>query len=183
MHAFVTPRLHLRPLAEGDEALYCSLYTDPQVMRYIAAPMPLAAARRSFRAACRLQSPRPQRWIISQRSAGNGGDIGLLGLFANGDEAEIGVMLLPDKHGQGFSAEAIMAMADRMFSAKVLRLLWTRHMAANGLAMGLMQKLGFVCEGAEDGEHAQLRWQLPREPWLARRLGGSSMMAISDKAE
>ena len=176
MQAFDTQRLHVRPLTEDDEALYCSLYTDPEVMRHIAAPMTLEVAQRSFRAACELQSPLPQRWIISERDADS--DIGLLGLFADGDTAEIGVVLLSSKQGQGFSAEAIKATADRVFAAAALRLLWTRHAPDNGLAIGLMHKLGFVCEHRDGTQHTQLRWQLSRERWLSHR-GNGRGVAIS----
>ncbi|HVR81743.1 MAG TPA: GNAT family N-acetyltransferase [Luteimonas sp.] len=165
MHPFDTPRLYLRPLGEGDEALYCGLYTDPELMRHIAAPLSIEAAQRSFGTACRQQSPQKQRWIIAERGEDDG--IGLLGLFADGEAAEIGVMLLANWQGRGYAAEAIAAMADRIFAAEAIRMLWTRHAPGNGLATGLMHKLGFVCE---DTEHAELRWHLPREQWLARRV-------------
>lgn len=173
MHSFDTCRLHLRPLGEGDEALYCQLYTDPALMHHIAAPLSVEVAQRSYRAACRQQSQQKQRWIITERSAGD--SIGLLGLFVDGDAAEIGVMLLEPWHGRGYATEAIWAMADRVFAAQGLHMLWTRHAPGNGLATGLMHKLGFVCEGSVDTEHAQLRWQLPREQWLVRCANGGDV--------
>ena len=172
MHAFDTSRLHLRPLADRDGALYCSLYTDPEVMRHIAVPMTLEAAQRSFRAACRLQSPDPQRWIISERDAGGG--IGLMGLFADGDTAEIGVMLLPGKQGQGFSAEAIAGMANRVFGTMAsdrsgLQRLWARHAPANRPMSKVMQWAGFQRQDGPGTTPAQVRWQLTRDRWQAHR--------------
>ena len=116
MTGFDTARLHLRPIGEGDEALYCGLYTDPDLMRHIAAPMTLEAAKRSFGAACRQQSWMKQRWILLERSSAVPISIGQLGLFVDADatqgaSAEIGVMLLDDWQKRGYAAEAIMAMA------------------------------------------------------------------------
>ena len=172
MPAFDTARLHVRPLGEGDEALYCSLHTDPEVMRYIAAPMSLEVAQRSFRAACRLQSPHPQRWVIAERGAGRG--IGLLGLFADGDTAEIGVMLLPGKQGQGFSAEAIAGMANRVFGTMAsdrsgLQRLWARNAPANRPMSKVMQWAGFQRQDGPRTTPAQVRWQLTRDRWQAHR--------------
>ena len=173
MDAFETMRLQLRPLGEDDEALYCRLYTDPELMRHIAAPMSVEAARRNYRAACLVQSPQKQRWIITERSTGEG--IGLLGLFAEGAAAEVGVMLLFGSQGRGYAAEAIAAIADRVFAADGMDRLWTRHAPGNGLATGLMRKLGFLCEGMHGTE--QLRWEMQRERWLLRS-GEHGCMAL-----
>lgn len=171
MRAFDTPRLHVRPLAECDEALYCSLYTDPKVMRYIATPVSLEAAQRSFRAACRLQSPWPQRWIVSER--GTCDDIGMLAFFADGDAAEIGVMLLADRQGRGYASEAIAALVDRVFNTPVLDRpallrLWARHTPDNKSMSSLMEGLGFQREAMGSTADVEVRWQITRDRWQAR---------------
>ena len=38
MSVLETPRLRLRPLGPGDEALYLALYGDPATMRHVLAP-------------------------------------------------------------------------------------------------------------------------------------------------
>jgi RimJ/RimL family protein N-acetyltransferase len=174
MTGFDTARLHLRPIGEGDEALYCGLYTDPDLMRHIAAPMTLEAAKRSFGAACRQQSWMKQRWILLERSSAVPISIGQLGLFVDADatqgaSAEIGVMLLDDWQKRGYAAEAIMAMAERVFGAGTLDLLWTRHAPDNALATGLMQKLHFQRGTMDDATPPQRRWTLPRSQWLQGR--------------
>src|SRR3546814_14671922 len=57
--------------------------------------------------------------------------------------AEVGVLLAVGAQGRGHATEAIAALADVVFSAPVQRRLWTRHARGNGLAAGLMRKLGF----------------------------------------
>ena len=46
-----TPRLRLRPLEPRDEAMFCHLYTDPDVMRRILPPLSQEAATQSFQRA------------------------------------------------------------------------------------------------------------------------------------
>jgi RimJ/RimL family protein N-acetyltransferase len=171
LDSFDTARLHLRRIDAGDEALYCQLYTDPALMRHIASPMTMEAAKRSFVVACRQHAWMKQRWILVDRSGTAPTRIGLLGLIVDVDttdvaSAEIGVMLREGWQGRGFAAEAIMAMAARAFDAGALECLWTRHAPDNPLATGLMEKLRFQREGLDDADPPQRRWTLPRSRWL-----------------
>ena len=180
MAPFDTARLHLRPLGEGDEALYCSLYTDPDLMYHIATPMSPDAAQRSFRAACRQQSPQKQRWIITEH--GTGDAIGLLGLFVNGDAAEIGVMLLKPWQGRGNGTEAMASMVDRVFTAQAVRLLWIRQGRDNTAVTGMMRKLGFKVSESSCVDQHERYWDLDYERWLERH-GSLPEMAMPGKSE
>ena len=171
MSGFDTARLHLRPIGQGDKALYCHLYTDPDLMRHIAAPMTLEAARRSFDAVCLQGSSEKQRWILLERSGTVPTGIGLLGLFVDaeamdGRSAEIGVMLLDGWQMRGYAAEAIMAIAGRVFASGALDRLWTRHAPDNALALGLMRKLRFQHGHMDEAESPHTRWSLSRSQWL-----------------
>jgi RimJ/RimL family protein N-acetyltransferase len=168
---FDTSRLHLRPIGECDQALYRQLYTDPELMRHIAEPMTADAATRSFDAARRQQSWSKQRWILVDRLSTVPTGIGILGLFVDADttdgaSAEIGVMLREEWQCRGLAAEAIMAMAGRMFGAGALDRIWTRHAPGNPLARGLMEKLRFQPMEPADAPPSQMRWALPRSRWL-----------------
>jgi ribosomal-protein-alanine N-acetyltransferase len=172
MQPFDTPRLHLRPLGEADEALYCQLYTDPELMRHIAAPMSIEAAQRSFHSALKQQGGARMIWVIVERDGG--AERGILGIVPKDDAAEVGVMLVADGQARGFAAEVIAAIADILFQSTAIRRLWTRHASANGPASVLMRKLGFeplhvdglsvdsglADSGPADGMPAgELRWQ------------------------
>src|SRR3546814_13396226 len=61
------------------------------------------------------------------------------------------------------------ALADVFFSAPVQRRLWTRHARGNGLAAGLMRKLGFEPMPAVADDPAPVRRQVERGRWAARR--------------
>jgi len=173
MHTIQTPRLHLRPIGAGDEALYCHLYTDPQVMRHIAAPLSAEAAQRAFRTATRLmQQPTPPLvlWVLTERDSSI--DIGILALMrhaTSADSAEVGTMLSAVGQGRGMAAEAQTALLDHLFSAPGLNTVWCRSAAGNGAAYGLMHSLGFVRTDAGAADEAVNRWEMTAERWRARR--------------
>ena len=167
MQTFDTPRLHLRPLGDGDEALYCQLYTDPELMRHIAAPMPIEAAQRSFRAACKQQAPQPQRWIISERATHH--DIGLLGLIRGEPGPEIGVMLLAHGHGRGYGGESMAGMVDQVFAAGAEQIICARQSVVdNPTVIRMMLALGFTPLPPTQAKPLGGEWELTREQWLAR---------------
>ena len=167
LHAFDTARLHLRPLDERDEALYCALYTSPELMRNIAPPLSGEAAQRSFRAACKHQTPYPRRWIIHDKR--DHGAIGLLGLIPDDDTAEVGVMLLAGSEGQGFATESMQGMVDWVFSNRALpRLIARQSIADNPPVTRLMLKLGFR-PLPPDKAWSQCNWELRHGEWRAQR--------------
>ncbi|HEY5613788.1 MAG TPA: GNAT family N-acetyltransferase [Lysobacter sp.] len=178
MLIFETPHLRLRPLKSGDEALYRQLYTDPEVMRHIGAPMTVEAARRSFRIACRVATrdgASAERWVVLE--LGSPAAIGLLGLIpgeSGADEAEIGLMLLAERQRRSVAVAVIGAVADRLFhplgeDAFDFQALQTRHAPANVAAMRLMSRLGFLRQPSCGLDQTEVRWRMPRDRWNAGR--------------
>jgi RimJ/RimL family protein N-acetyltransferase len=167
---FETARLRMRPLDGSDAALYCQLYTTAELMRFIAPPLSMEAAQRSFEVALRNQSPRPQRWIIHGKQGGEA--IGLLGLIGSGDRPEIGVMLVAPAHGRGIGSEAMQGMADHAFSAFGLQSICARQSVVdNPAVIRMMTRLGYTAlpptpERPQGGE-----WELPRSRWRAPEPG------------
>lgn len=143
MTTLETPRLRLRPLGPGDEALYLALYGDPETMRHVVEPPGAAALRRGFAAAlaCNREAPARRRfWVMADRADGR--PVGLLGLdLAAG--GEVGAVLAPTDQARGYATEAIAALADHAFDALGLDRLHTRHDAGHALAACLMARLGF----------------------------------------
>lgn len=168
-----TPRLHLRPLSRADERLYCSLYTDADVMRHVAEPLTPEAARRAFQAVLRQLAavpPQSRYWILAPRTGGD--DLGLMAWVPDRDDsgfAEVGVLLAGSAECRGYATESIAALADAVFAETAQQRLWTRHARDNAAAIGLMRKLGFEpLEEAKTGP-APARWRLERQAWAARR--------------
>lgn len=167
-----TPRLELRGLEQRDQALYCRLYTDPEVMRHIAAPLTAEAALRAFRAACRLaarEHPGSRVWAVVERSTEPVGIVAVMRDDAEPDEGELGIMLLPSGQGRGLATEALAAAAAAAFSDPRLQQLRTRHAADNHASVRLMSKLGYArAPGGVAPD--ELRWQLSRKRWEAQAI-------------
>lgn len=161
----------MRPITEYDQALYCRLYTDPEVMRHIAAPLSAEAAQRKFAALLprvRHDAP-PWVWVLSERATS--GSIGILALISHGDTdgaLELGAMLEAEGRNRGLATEALTALVEITFSQWPCYRLWTSHAPGNAAAVGLMLKLGFEPE-ADGNMDTNRRWQVTRDHWLACR--------------
>lgn len=164
-----TPRLRLRPLADGDQALYCRLYGDATVMQRIGPPQSPADARRGFASALRMtatESPGRRFWVMQDRAFDQA--LGLIGLSPDdAGGAEVGVLLDAAHQGRGLATEAIAALAAHAFGELALQRLHTRHDAAHALAAGLMRTLGFEPTATAAGPQGW-RWQLTAQAWQRR---------------
>jgi ribosomal-protein-alanine N-acetyltransferase len=164
MHAFATARLRMRPLSEGDEGLYCRLYLDPVVMRFIAEPLRIEAAQRSFGIALRQQNPVPQRWIVSRKNSNC--DIGLLGLVGTHGSPEIGVMLVGQEHGRGYGTEAMAGLVEHAFTTTDLQAITaSQSFPDNPTVISMMSRLGFTALPPTPARPDGGDWSLNRRDW------------------
>ena len=178
METFYSPRLQMRPLAEGDDAIYLALYTDPDVMTHIAAPLVPDVARAGFERSCHLNAEPGgwvSRWAVLDRASGAA--LGLLAVLRDpGDPgtAEIGVMLLPAAQGRGFAREVVGALVALVFSAcPGIDRVWARHRVDHAAAAALMRAVGFPVESA-CGKRATCSRTRPLDsPVCMARPGGS----------
>lgn len=172
MSALQTPRLRLRLLheeGEGDAALYAQLYTDPDVMACIAAPLSADAAARAFATTCRHNralQPGHRTWRIDA-GAGEGG-IGIAALRRSGDRAEIGVMLRQASWGRGLAREALAAVLAHGFGPMQLALVDGERPddAQARLVDRMFAPLGLL-RTPQQARPGRARWELPRARWEA----------------
>lgn len=171
-----TPRLALRLLqadGPGDEALYVHLYTDPDVMRRILAPLSPEAATRSFRAACRhnqRDTPGQRYWRIDWRGPDAAPDgIGMAVLQRDGAAAELGVMLRHGWWNRGVSSEAFVFVIEHAFTQMGLDLVHAeRRDDDHALIIDrLLDRFGFARAPERASAPGQCRWELPRSRWQA----------------
>jgi RimJ/RimL family protein N-acetyltransferase len=159
MTALASARLRLRALGPGDAVLYRALYTEAGLMRAIGPPLADDAIARSFAAALRdaaAAAPARRRWVLVEVATNE--EVGLLGLLGRDDEAELGALVVADRQGRGYAAEAIALLARHAFAALGVRRLHTRHAPGHAAAAGLMRKCGF--ERLAPGDDGQVRWEL-----------------------
>lgn len=116
---FSTPRLTLRPLQPADKDFYCSLYCDPQVMKYISTPMTKTQAERAFKLSLKLTEQAHSYYsIVVLTEVVSNRLVGIVGLTAEqaklhrqpwfqAKTLEIGIMLSPKFYNQGYGRESI----------------------------------------------------------------------------
>lgn len=170
MRPFQTARLCARPMDETDASLYRELYTNPQVMRHIAAPLSRKAAERAFAAAMHQATrpdPRLRVWVLAEIQTRL--RIGILALTgqASGARCEWGAMLLPPAQGRGFAVEAQSALLDQIFTDSRVDMIWSRNKRGNLAADAVWRKLGFVEVGNEGCQDGSALSRMSRERWSA----------------
>jgi len=118
-----TARLRLRAHTFADFPAYCALWADPDVMRYLGAnPNSVEESwSRLLRNAGHWSMLGFGSWLIEEKSTGDFvGEVGLFDYHRNIDPPlttpEIGWVLSPAKHGQGYATEAVQALLE-----------WSRH--------------------------------------------------------
>ena len=129
-----TPRLRLRAHTLSDFPAYCALWADPDVMRFISAGGKTNTTEESWGRMLRNAGHWTLlgfgSWLVEEKSTGD--FVGEVGLFNYkraidppiGDRPEIGWILSPSKHGNGYATEAVLALID-----------WARtHFTSNEIA-------------------------------------------------
>ncbi|MGH8051711.1 MAG: GNAT family N-acetyltransferase [Arenimonas sp.] len=174
MLTFQTPRLLMRPLQAEDELFYCACYTDPVLMQHIGEPLAHEVALRSFKAALKVSVETPIRrytWVIQEKTSGVAA--GLLAMFCDQAKpepvnAELGTIMLADFQNQGFTVEALDALADVAFNTTRLEALLVKHKAENKAVAAVMGRLGYLRDATDASEIARYIWVLNRIDWQAR---------------
>ncbi|CAD5370213.1 GNAT family N-acetyltransferase [Rubrivivax sp. A210] len=146
-----TPRLLLRPLAEGDEAALMAIFSDPAVTRYWSSP-PWTGIESA------------QAMIARDRAAMPAGDylrlalerhadrtlIGTCTLFAFQAQcrrAELGYVLGSAYWGGGYMHEALLALLEHGFGTLALNRVEADIDPRNIASARSLQRLGFAQEG------------------------------------
>ena len=170
--AFDTERLQVRPLTEGDEALYCSLYTDVETMRFIAPPLSAGRAARSFHAALRLTRRRPMQHVflslIHKTTRQPVGICSLQGVDLSLRRAEAGMVIASAFRALGFGVESLSALVTMAFTALPIDEVWAQTAFGHALAERLVVKVGFAPRGSVEPTRersGQRLWSAFRESW------------------
>jgi RimJ/RimL family protein N-acetyltransferase len=174
MQALETARFRLRPIHvdnPDDRALYCRLYTSPEVMARIMPPLTAEQAVRAFERTCRFNGqdvPGHRHWSIWTRDSGSG--VGVVGLLRNGPAAELGGLLVPGWWRRGASRETYARVIAFAFEQMGVDLVFgERKDDAHALVVDrLFEPLGLRRVAPGHARTAGVcRWELPRSDWSA----------------
>ena len=177
-----TPRLLLRPLADGDAAALMAIFSDPAVTRYWSAPP------WTHRDAAHAMIERDRRAMAEGDYIRLGLErhvdralIGTCTLFALNPQsrrAELGYVLGSREWGRGFMHEALLALLEHGFGALALNRVEADIDPRNQASARSLQRLGFAQEGylrerwiVGDEVSDTALYGLLRRDWLARRPG------------
>lgn len=173
MRTLETPRLILRPLLPEDEAIYCSLHGETEVMRHIAAPLAQDAAARVFQSALRRNAATDDRdrcWGIVRR--GPGDLIGVIGWHVQSapdslKTGNVGAILGRDAQGDGISVEAGTALMNHAFAVCRFAVLITQHQPTHIHAARMMAKLQFERDPQDHDTSSQVTWRMSIQRWTS----------------
>jgi len=154
-----SPRLTLRPIVPGDEALLWPGVADPKVAALMAwQPHTDIAQTREFVAneLNRGEGGQGVSWIVLRGSAFCG-VFSLIGLRRTHraltyDSAELAYWAAPAMQRQGFMTEAGRAVLGFAFGAAALHKLHVSHFAGNAASRALIERLGFRHVGIQREE-------------------------------
>lgn len=140
-----TSRLLIRPLAEPDLQLYLDLYTNAETMVFVGEALQPEKAVNSFQAALRLNAKTPfKRLFLAIVEQGR--CVGLCAINQWNSETaqvEVGIMLLRPWHCQGYAAEALSALIQRVQQQFYTAVIKGDLDPENKAAVQLVVKTGF----------------------------------------
>lgn len=182
MHVFPveTARLRMRPIAVGDAELYQQLYTDPETMRFIGAPLSPEHAGKSFRSALAGMRRQPiERLFLTVEEKATRTDVGICSL-QNLDAAErsvqAGVMFIAAARARGYSKEGFIGLIQQVFAHLPVDELWVQFAADHVAVQRAVLSVGFARRGSDarpdqasqrNGQHYGQgnAWSVHRESW------------------
>jgi ribosomal-protein-alanine N-acetyltransferase len=144
-----TPRLHLRPFEAEDAPAAHEVYSDPEVMRYVATgPLPdLTMTRRLLHDyTTHQQAWGYSFWAVVERESGR--LIGDAGLYRTPlGEVELGYTLGRAWWGRGYATEAAGAWLETAFSRLGIHEVVALAEPANTASLRVLEKLGMIRDG------------------------------------
>jgi RimJ/RimL family protein N-acetyltransferase len=171
--SFHSERLTMRSLAPEDEAFYCSLYTDAQVMQHVHAPQSLADAREGFRKVLDdMRQPEFKRRVLVLIDRKTQEPIGITSirlLRSRPGHAEVGTLLKPGAHEQGLALECSQTLNSKAFARQQIDTLVAYAADGNAKAEKLLTELGFTRGQTHANGHTE--WTLTRGDWSKRATG------------
>jgi len=171
-----TQRLAFRLLSAEDQELYCSLYADPEVVRYVCTPLTKEKALVSFGKALaltqQLHFQRRVTAIVERSSKQVVGFSHINMLETKKRTAFVGSMLTPEAQAKGYAPEYSTALNAFVFKERPVDTLIAEVGVGNAGSEELVAALGFVrgrVVPATPDRPAQTIWTLTRANWKKKQ--------------
>jgi [ribosomal protein S5]-alanine N-acetyltransferase len=171
-------RLSMRSLTSADEAFYCSLYMDAEVMRYVGQPLSRDTALEAFRKSLeRMGKPGFERRVVvllerdTQQPIGISSVRMLRGKDGKRGRAEVGTLLKPAMHEKGFAQECSTALISQSFTRPQIDELVAYSSPGNLAVERLLTDLGFSRDkalAANKRRPERTAWSITRDAWARR---------------
>ena len=168
---FASERLAMRPQTVADAAALFEAYSDAGLMTFwSSAPHDSVEQTKDYLRA-RDQPSDWRGWTMIERAPG-----AIVGTLAAGivrpGVAEIGYLVLRRFWGRGYAREGVSRLIDLLFADEGHRRIMADTDPDNAASNGLLERLGFTCEGrlrAAWETHIGVRdsfiWALLRDEW------------------
>jgi RimJ/RimL family protein N-acetyltransferase len=167
-------RLSMRSLTSADEAFYCSLYTDAEVMRHIGPALARDHALEGFRKTLEgMSRPTFERRVLVLLDRKTQEPIGIssVRMLRKPGRAEVGTLLKPGMHEKGFGQECSAALITQAFTRPQIDELIAYSSEGNTGVERLLTHLGFSRKGSRPASHgrpARTKWSITRSAWTKR---------------
>jgi RimJ/RimL family protein N-acetyltransferase len=170
--AFLTGRLHVRPLIHADEDLFRVLYTDPETMRFIGPPLSQDGVIRTFQTALRLTNRVPTTQyllaMVCRTTLHSVGICSIQGIDAARRRAEAGMIIKPAARRLGLAEECLIALVTTAFGRLPIDEVWAEVARDNAVVERLMMRVGFSRTGKPGPGHCRpehVIWSALRRAW------------------
>jgi ribosomal-protein-alanine N-acetyltransferase len=145
--------LVLRAWRTSDAAEVLAMAADPQMRRYssVGEVGDLEQARAWIRS---RQAPGRLDWAVCDRDTDALlGRVGLMGLLADENSAEVGYWTAPSARGQGLATRAVEVATQHAFGALSRHRLEIRHVPGNAASCAVADRAGYLLEGIQRQAH------------------------------
>jgi RimJ/RimL family protein N-acetyltransferase len=135
----------MSPLSKDDWRLFYELHTDPAVIARCFDPPSVLDIESKFHARLADWTVASDHWlclVISELKTGR--NVGITGLCVQNGVAEVGYMLLPSVHGNGYGTESLRALIDYSIKHLGLRRFMAVVTAGNIGSEKVLAKSGFT---------------------------------------
>jgi RimJ/RimL family protein N-acetyltransferase len=170
--AFKTQRTHCVPMDASHEALFCELYSDPDLMRHVAQPLSPERAKRLFSTALKhRREGRRHEWVASDRSGMPFAIVGLVKETGEARSAEIGTVIKASHHGGGMATELLDRVMRIGFEELGLHSIGGWSIKKNQISFALMNRLGFdhvILDETPLERQPGYGWDMSAAQWKAR---------------